>query len=96
VTPTRLLRACPLLAALVLLGPGCTLTHLDEHFGEAQRANVAAMTENPAAAEQDRESPQGLDGASASRVMEKYQKKQGEKKAQRLPSIIQIDAGGRR
>jgi hypothetical protein len=52
------------------------------------------MVENPAAAEQNPDSPQGLDGATAEQVFGKFEKNQGKTKGPGVPSIINIDSGG--
>jgi hypothetical protein len=80
--------------ALLYLGGGCRASGVPEHWGDAHRENVARMTENPGAERENLQAPQGLDAATAEKVIEGYQEKQGEKRPPRMPSIIQLSTGG--
>jgi hypothetical protein len=84
------------LGALALLG-GCNtpLYHSEvaEHWGEAQRANVAHMIVDPDGAE---EQPEGLDPATAVGSTVKYRQGQAEQATgSGAPSIINIGTSGR-
>jgi hypothetical protein len=64
---------------------------VDQHRGEAVRANIAQQTENPNASYDNTENPQ-IDSDTSAVVMDRYFEKQSQPAAQQMPSIIQIDA----
>jgi hypothetical protein len=76
---------------------GCQALHpmrpslVDQHMGEAVRANVAQQTENPDASYENTENPQ-IDPDTAAVVIDRYFEKQSQPTPQQMPSIIQIDA----
>ncbi len=81
--------------ALGLLALSSCATPVERHWGEAYRRDVAAMVENPQAAEIEREAPTGLDPATAEQVVGKYLEQQGEaEEPTAMPSFIQIGTGG--
>ena len=59
--------------ALVLAGCATGPTRVDQQFGNAVRAAVAAQTMNPEASRNTRP-PAGLEGAAAGATMERYEK----------------------
>jgi len=84
------------LIGVLCLGLAGCLGKRPEAWAEAYHENNQTMVENPAAAEQNPDSPQGLDGATAEQVFGKFEKRQGESKSPgESPSIINIDSGGR-
>lgn len=60
---------------MVLLLAGCATgpSRVDQQFGNAVRAAVAAQTVNPEAS-RNTKAPAGLDGAAAGATMERYEK----------------------
>jgi len=76
---------------------GCAHSRVDAHWGEAQGAVVERMVVDPGAEAAAATPVEGLDPDTGEAVVEKYIEAQGEaREASQLPSIIQIDAGGRR
>jgi hypothetical protein len=73
--------------SLTPMGPSL----VDQHMGEAVRANMARQTENPNASQENTGDPQ-IDPDTAAVVMQRYFEKQSQPAQQQAPSIIQIDA----
>jgi hypothetical protein len=79
--------------ALALVLSACAHdSKVAEHWGEAQRANVAKMIENPNGSGHADE----LDGATAEGSMKGFRRSQAERRTPgAAPSIINIGTGGR-
>ena len=88
-----------LLVALATAGLGCSYfapTELQKNWGEAYRDTRAATTANPAAGELNRETPEGLDPASAELMMDKHRQRESVVERERAaPSVINIGTGAR-
>jgi type IV pilus biogenesis protein CpaD/CtpE len=74
-------------ASLSPMGP----SRVEQHMGEAVRANLARQTENPNASHENTANPQ-IDPDTAAVVMDRYFEKQSQPAPKQTPSIIQIDA----
>jgi hypothetical protein len=73
---------------------GCQHSRVAEHWGEAQRGNVARMVQNPEAEHAESSPVEGLDPLTGEAVIGKYGREQVEpQEASQLPSIIQISGG---
>jgi hypothetical protein len=65
---------------------------VDQHMGEAVKANVARQTENPTAAYDNTEAPQ-IDPDTAAVLMDRYYKNQSEPNTQQqAPTVFQIES----
>lgn len=77
------------LCGLALAAAGCTTSRVAEHFGEAQRENVARMIENPEAERAPAQPVLGLDPLTAEEVVGKYEREQGRsREPSQVPSIL--------
>ncbi len=79
---------------------GCSTpfsSRVDEHWGEAHRANVSQMIADPDAGYRDRELPPGLDPTTGTQVIENHRKRQAAKgkAGQSKPTIFNIGTGAR-
>jgi hypothetical protein len=84
------------LAGLVGIGMACQQSRVAEHWGEAQRENVARMVQNPEAEFAPANPVEGLDPLSGEAVIGKYGREQAEaKEPGQLPSIIELSTGSR-
>jgi len=95
VTRSERIRQSLCLAAVGAALASCQHSRVAEHWGEAQRGNVARMVENPEAEHAPASEVVGLDPLTAEAVIGKYGRRQAEsRQPSQLPSIIQISAGG--
>lgn len=75
--------ACALLALA-----GCSSSpRIDDHFGEAVRANLSAQVANPAASN-NANPALGIDGRAARAAQERYQKSFAQPEAETKPALI--------
>jgi type IV pilus biogenesis protein CpaD/CtpE len=65
--------ACPCALLALLLAACSTAPRVDEHFGEAVRANLSAQVAKPAAAPNVNPAA-GIDGQAARGVQERYER----------------------
>ncbi|HWJ95518.1 MAG TPA: hypothetical protein VNT33_12390, partial [Telluria sp.] len=76
------------LAAALLALAGCsTSPRIDDHFGEAVRANLAAQAINPKASTNANPAV-GIDGQAARAARERYEKSFAQPDAEAKPSLI--------
>ncbi len=92
------MRGCVLAGiAWVALGAaatGCHHSWVEERFGDAQRANVARMVENPEAEQAPSDPVEGLDPVTAEAVVDSYQREQERPRSEGAPaSIIELSTG---
>ena len=72
----------------------CQHSRVAEHWGLAQRENVARMVQNPEAEAAEASAVEGLDALTGEAVVGKYEREQSESRdGSQLPSIIQIESG---
>jgi type IV pilus biogenesis protein CpaD/CtpE len=80
-------------ALLALALQGCrTSPRIDDHFGEAVRANLAAQAVNPAAAANTNPAA-GIDGHAARAAQQRYEKSFEQAEQASTPSIVGIGSG---
>jgi len=86
--------SCAVLPGLV---GSCAQSRVAEHFGEAQRGNVAHMVEHPEAEQAPPAAVEGLDPITGRAVIGTYEREQSApREASRLPSIIEFSTGSER
>ena len=73
---------------------GCeTNSRLDEHYGDAVRANRIAMTANPDAGMQPNDGVTELEGATVEATLDRYRRTQTEPADTDMPTSILIQGG---
>jgi hypothetical protein len=83
--------------ALAAFGAACAgPSGVDDHWGEAHRANATGQIANPQAGQFSQEAPRSLDGQTAEQAMENYRKEQATREKPQVPSIINIGTGASR
>jgi hypothetical protein len=88
---TRTIATGTVLLALALAG--CrTSPRIDDHFGEAVRANVAAQTLHPQASTNTNPAA-GVDGQAARAALQRYQKSFEHAEQQPAPSLLGLGSG---
>ncbi|GAB3461424.1 hypothetical protein GCM10027321_22050 [Massilia terrae] len=75
-------------ACVLLALAGCSSSpRIDDHFGEAVRANLSAQVANPAASN-NANPALGIDGHAARAAQERYQKSFAQPEAETKPALI--------
>lgn len=78
---------------LALALQGCrTSPRIDDHFGEAVRANLAAQTLHPQAAHNSNPAA-GMDGHAARAAQQRYEKSFEQADHQATPSLLNLGNG---
>jgi hypothetical protein len=78
---------------LALALQGCrTSPRIDDHFGEAVRANLAAQTLHPQASNNTNPAA-GVDGHAARAALQRYQKSFEQTEQQAAPGIVNLGSG---
>ncbi|GAB3417406.1 hypothetical protein NX774_14725 [Massilia agilis] len=81
------------IALLALALAGCrTSPRIDDHFGEAVRANLAAQALRPEASGNTNPAA-GVDGRAARAAQQRYEKSFEQTEQQAAPSIIPLGTG---